>query len=91
MAKLTKRDLWDHGFNNKYKSCNRNWNFYGFTISQAQDEDDFGNSIPEQELFLYKTNEWIKDLAELKDIYFKETGKHLEIDVTRVGTEIEYW
>lgn len=89
--KLTERALWELGFSNKYKSVHRRWNIGGFDIHQASDDDD-GTPIPEKEEFTDSTfQNDVKTVGELKELYFKATGKALEIDPKRAGTEIQYW
>lgn len=76
---LTEEWLVDFGFIDKYKSCNKDWSIYGFTINQQSDEDDDGNKIPQEQIFYYQYQYGIKYVHQLQNLYFALIGKELII------------
>jgi hypothetical protein len=76
---LTEEWLEKFGFVSKYKSCHSRWTVNGFSIEQAQDEDDFGNEIEEREEFHYNWKVDVKHVHQLQNLYFALTEEELTI------------
>jgi hypothetical protein len=77
---LTEEWLTDFGFIDEYKSYNKHWSIYGFTINQQSDEDYYGNKIPQEQIFYYQYQYDIKFVHQLQNLYFALTGKELTIN-----------
>lgn len=75
---LTEEWLLKFGFNCKYKSVHNHWNLGSFCIEQKSDEDDFGNSIPQEQIFYYNFQSEIKYVHQLQNLYFVLTEKELK-------------
>lgn len=76
---LTEEWLEKLGFWSKYKSCNNDWSYYGFTINQISDEDEDGNEIPQEQIFYYQYMYDIKYVHQLQNLYFALFEKELTI------------
>ena len=77
---LTEEWLLKFGFESKYKSVNMQWSFGGLELEQISDEDDDGNSIPQEEIFYYDWKFKVKYVHQLQNLYFALTEKELKID-----------
>jgi hypothetical protein len=74
---LTEEWLEKFGFNSKYKSVHMLWNLGNFYINQKSDEDDYGNSIPQEQIFYYDYTFEIKYVHQLQNLYYALTGEEL--------------
>ncbi len=76
---LTEDLLAKCGFRSKYKSCNTDWNIGSFTINQKSNEDDDGNTIPQEQVFYFDYTYEIKYLHQLQNLCYCLTGTELEV------------
>jgi hypothetical protein len=77
---LTEEWLLKFGFIGKYKSVHTHWNYKGFGIEQKSDEDDFGGSIPIEQVFYYEYRYDIEHVHQLQNLYFALTGEELTLN-----------
>jgi hypothetical protein len=76
---LTEEWLKKFGFFEKYKSVHSQWSLNGFAVQQTSDQDDDGNTIPQEEVFYYEWNFEVKHVHQLQNLYFALTGEELII------------
>jgi hypothetical protein len=78
---LTEEWLVKFGFNCKYKSCSNLWSICQplFELSQKEDVDDDGKSVPQEQVFYYDYKIDVKWVHQLMNLYFALTGKELTI------------
>ncbi len=82
----TEEWLTQFGFHSKYKSIHVKWTRFGgdnanystFELDQVPDEDEEGNSIPQEQIFTFGHKFNVLTVHQLQNLYFALMGQELQ-------------